>query len=92
MIAQPTSATTLWNNALSGLVTVPGNALELVERAAGVPEPPTGDHRNVGTARRHQRSKHQADLVADAAGRVLVDHRPVQVAAVPMHGRRPIAT
>ena len=34
-----------------------------------------GDHRDGAAARRHDRREQQADLVADAAGRVLVEHR-----------------
>ena len=49
--------------------------VELVERAAGVAEAAAGDHRHRAAAGRDDRREQQADLVADAAGRVLVEHR-----------------
>ena len=57
----------------------PGNRLELVERAAGVAERPTGHHRHGDAERRDERREHERDLVADAAGGVLVDARPRDV-------------
>ena len=82
MIAQPTSRTTRRNSAMSGCRDVAGDRLELVERAAGVAEAAPGNHRHEGAAGRQHRREHQADIVADAAGRMLVDHGP---------GRREIA-
>src|SRR2546427_9435630 len=49
--------------------------LELVEGAAGVAQPAARHHRHGHAARRHERREHQRHLVADAAGRVLVDAR-----------------
>ena len=62
-----------------GLGGVAGDGVELVERAAGMAEAAAGDHRHVGAAGGERRGEHQADIVADPAGRVLVDHRPRQV-------------
>ena len=59
-----------------------GDRLELVERAAGVAEAAAGDHRHVHAAGGGERREHQARLVADAAGRVLVGLRPGQVGEV----------
>src|SRR2546422_6077600 len=50
-------------------------SLELVEGAAGVAQPAARHHRHGHAARRHERREHQRHLVADAAGRVLVDAR-----------------
>ena len=50
-----------------------GNRLELVEGAAGVPEPASRHHRHVGAARGRQRRQDDRGLVPDAAGAVLVD-------------------
>ena len=55
------------------------DAVELVQRAAGVAEAAAGDHRHRRAARRQHRREHQRHLVADAAGRVLVEHRLVEV-------------
>ena len=52
---------------------VAGDRLELVERAAGVAEAAAGDHRHRAAARGDHRREQQRDLVADAAGRVLVE-------------------
>ena len=52
-----------------------GDRLQLVQRAAGVAEPPAGQLRYGRAAGRHQRGQRQRDLVADAAGGVLVDRR-----------------
>ena len=64
-----------------------GDRFELVERAAGVAEPAAGHHRHDRAARGRQRREDERDLVADAAGRVLVDRRrrrtPTDRAAVP---------
>ena len=58
---------------------VAGDAVELVQRAAGVAEAAAGDHRHRRAAGGQDRGEDQRDLVADAAGRVLVQHRPVEV-------------
>ena len=60
----------------SGADVVAGDRLELVERAAGVAEAAAGDHRHRAAAGRDDRREQQADLVADAAGRVLVEAGP----------------
>jgi hypothetical protein len=49
-----------------------------------VAEPAAGDHRHGATAGGDDRRQQQADLVADAAGRVLVERRAVQVDVVPI--------
>ena len=56
-----------------------GDGLELVERAAGVPEPAAGQLRHRRPARRDEGGERQGDLVADAAGGVLVDQRAPDV-------------
>ena len=62
-----------------GARVVAGDRVELVERAAGVAEPAARDHRDERAAGGEQRREDQRDLVADAAGRVLVEHRAVEV-------------
>ena len=57
---------------------VAGDRVELVERPAGVPEAAARDHRHQAAARGDDRREDQRDLVADAAGRVLVEHRAVE--------------
>ena len=52
----------------------PGNRLELVERPAGVAQPAARHHRHGDAAARDHRREQERHLVADAAGRVLVDH------------------
>ena len=63
----------------SGWRPIAGNGIELVERAAGVAEAAPGDHRHEAAAGRDDRRQHQRDIVADAAGRMLVEHRPAAV-------------
>ena len=58
---------------------VPGDALELVVRTAGVAESATRDHRHEPTAGGNHRTEHEADGVADTARRVLVEHRAVEM-------------
>ncbi len=58
---------------------VAGDRVELVERAAGVAEAAAGDHRHRAAAGGDDRRQHQRHLVADPAGRVLVEHRPAEV-------------
>ena len=53
-----------------------GDRLELVERAAGVAEPATAHLPERHSARGDDRADRERCLVADAAGRVLVDHLP----------------
>ena len=50
----------------------PGNALQLVEGAAGVAETASRNHRHLDAADGNQRSEGQRDLVAHAAGGMLV--------------------
>jgi hypothetical protein len=57
-----------------GLRTVARNGVELVERAARVAEAAPRDHRNEAAASRDRRREREADRVADAAGRMLVEH------------------
>ena len=79
MMAQPTSRDDAAEGLGVGLGRVAGDGVELVERAAGVAEAAAGDHRHEGAAGGERRGEHEADVVADAAGRVLVDHRPGEV-------------
>ncbi len=55
-----------------------GDRLELVERAAGVAQPAAGQLRHGDAAGGDQRRERQRDLVADAAGGVLVGGRPAE--------------
>ena len=55
--------------------------LELVERPAGVPEPAAAHLPERHAARGHDRADGDRRLVADAAGRVLVDHLAAERAA-----------
>ncbi len=50
----------------------PGDALELVERATGDAEPASGDHWHPDLIAGQERREDKRDLVADAAGRMLV--------------------
>ena len=77
-IAQPTRATAARRRSGSSVDVVARDRLELVERAARVPEPAPGDHRHGRAARGDDRREQQAHLVAHAAGRVLVEHRAGQ--------------
>ena len=74
---------------------VTGNRLELVERTARVREPAADDHGYPGAAGREHRPERERDEVADAAGRMLVEHRarrrlraPVEYLAAVAHGER----
>ena len=58
---------------------VPGDRGHLVERPAGVARAAAGDHRHERAAHGDGGRQHQAHRVADAARRVLVDHRSVEV-------------
>ena len=51
----------------------PGNRFQFVERAAGMAQRAARNHRHDDARRRGNRSCDQAGLVADAAGRVLID-------------------
>ena len=63
-----------------GLVAkIAGDRLQLVQRAAGMAQPPPRDHRHETAPRRQQRRKDQADRIPDAAGRMLVHDRAGQV-------------
>jgi hypothetical protein len=73
MIAQPASRTVATKRSRSRRRVVAGDRVELVERAAGVAQPAPGDHRHRAAAGGDDRRQQQRDLVADAAGRVLVD-------------------
>ncbi len=62
---------------------------QLVQRAAGMAEAASGNHRHIAAAGGHHRSQHQRGDVADAAGGVLIDHRTVEVQRLPVqHGAR----
>ena len=58
------------------------DGLELVERAAGVAETAAAHHRDLEAAGYGERGEDERDLVADAAGGVLVDLGAGQVAQV----------
>src|SRR5690606_13956284 len=57
----------------------PGNALELVERAACVSKPAPAHHRHRHTTCRHQGCQDQRHLVAHSTGGVLVHRWQAQV-------------
>ena len=76
-----------------GLADIAGDRIHLVERAAGVAEAAARDHRHIGAAGCDDRRQHQRDIVADAAGRMLVGDRtgqirPVEHVAGIAHGQR----
>ena len=79
MMAQPTSRDDAAERVEVRLRDVAGDGVQLVERAAGVAEAASGDHRHEAAAGRDRGREHQADGVADAAGRVLVEHGAGQV-------------
>ena len=56
-----------------------GDRFQFVQRAAGMPKPAARNHRDEGSASRQRRREQQRDTIADAAGRMLVDHRPVKI-------------
>ena len=65
-----------------GLGAVTGDRIELVERPPGMAQAAPGDHRNPGATGRQRRRQQQRDVVADAAGGVLVERRAVQLRPV----------
>ena len=74
---------------------VAGNRLQLVQRSTGDAQPSARHHRHFQLTRGQGRSQRNADLVADAASRVFVDHgaaklRPEQpfAAVTHRHGQR----
>ena len=73
MIAMPTSRTCARNSSSVELDAEAGDRLELVERAAGVAEAAAAHLPERHAARRDDRPDRERRLVADAAGRVLVD-------------------
>ncbi len=52
-----------------------------------MPEAATRDHRHVATAGGRDRCQQEADLVADATRRMLVDDRPVETFSLPFEHR-----
>ena len=66
---------------------VAGDAGQLVHGAAGMAQAPARDHRHVSATGRHQRRQDQADLVADPAGGMLVEHRSRQLQVRPVQHR-----
>ena len=80
-IAQPASRDGGAQAREVGRGVVAGDRVELVERAARVAEAAAGDHRHRAAAGGEDRREQQRDLVADAAGGVLVEHRARQVAS-----------
>ena len=81
-IAQPARPTAARRRSRPGVRVVARDRVELVERPAGVAEPAAGDHRHGAAAGGDDRGEHEADLVADAARRVLVEHRAVELRPV----------
>ena len=71
--AMPISRTWRMNRAGLEVDGQPRHRLELVERAAGVRQRAAAQLRHLHAARRRERGRDQRHLVADAAGRVLVD-------------------
>ena len=71
----PVSASTRRNSAGGQEDVHAGDGLQLVEGAAGVAQAAAGQHRHLDPAGGDQRGDDEADLVADAAGAVLVDLR-----------------
>ena len=84
-LADEHQATLAGHAAVGGEIEVdakPRDALELVERTAGVAQTTARDHRHRHTAGGGDRRKDQARLVADAAGGMLVDLRSRDVGKV----------
>ena len=75
MIA-PTDRSCATASALVSIARQPGDRLHLVERPAGVAEAAPAELGHGRAAVRDERDERQRDLVADAAGGVLVDGRP----------------
>ena len=71
----PTSSSWASISVVGEAGTPAGDRLELVEGAAGVPEPAARQLRHGDAAGRHERREREGDLVADAAGGVLVGGR-----------------
>ena len=69
----------------------PGDGLQLVQRAAGVAEPAAGGLRHRGAARHHDGHQRDGDLVADAAGGVLVHQRQWLAVAAQVGEVEPLA-
>ena len=67
-----------------GLRDIARDRIELVERAAGVAEAAARDHRHEGAAGGEHRREHERHVVADAAGRMLVEDRARQVRRAPV--------
>ena len=84
MIAQPASRSTRVSCCAARRDAVAGQALQLVERAAGVAEAAAADHRHHAAAGRDDRRQQQADLVAHAAGGVLVETGPCEAGTRPV--------
>jgi hypothetical protein len=91
MMATPTSLHDLRNSSGLRHGGVAGDRIEFVERAAGVAQAAARDHRHEAAAGRDHRAEHQRDDVADAAGRVLVDHGAGQVQRFPFQDLAGIA-
>ena len=59
-----------------------GNRLELIERTAGMAQPPARDHRHRNAGRRGNGGQDQRRFVANTAGAMLVDFSPGNVRKV----------
>ena len=79
MIAMPTSRTCAMNSSSRQLDAEARDRLELVERPARVPEPAAAHLPERHAARGDDRPDGDRRLVADAAGRVLVDDAPAEL-------------
>ena len=84
MIAQPTSRDDGAKSRDFGLRDVAWDRVELVERPAGMAEAAPRNHRHEGAAGGEHRRQHQADVVADSAGGMLVDDRAGQIGPAPV--------
>ena len=56
-----------------------GDRFQFVKRAASMAQTPARDHRHHAAAFRQCRRQQKRDAVADAAGRVFVDHRCIHL-------------
>jgi hypothetical protein len=90
----PSWSTWRANRSTSQIDAEAGDGLELVEGAAGVAQAAARHHRHRHAAGRDRGRQRDGDLVADAAGRVLVDlgpgdRRQVEDVTRPHHGVGP---
>ena len=67
-----------------GRCAITGDGFELVDRTAGMPEAAPCNHRHIAAAGRNHGREHEADDIADAAGRMLVQHGAGQTERAPV--------